>query len=286
MCKKPTSRGLLPAEDPGKSCRTILETGRREPHGGRYRGTPSWTAQQMNSRTSLDSAMYPIATLLLMSGAIHVAILAITGRSWMGPLSLRKPATFGLSFGLTLITLTWVSSFLRMGERTRARLLSTFAAACVLETALITVQAWRGVPSHFNVETTADAIVAQALAAGGAMLVVIVATLTLLSFRSSATPASMRVAIRTGFVLLMASMVTGGFMIAKGMRLVFQGNPQGAYETGGSLKHTGSHDACDTRSSTARVVAVAHLLERAPSSACSCLRLGDLYRGCRDRCGR
>jgi hypothetical protein len=192
----------------------------------------------MNSRTSLDSAMYPIATLLLMSGAIHVAILAITGRSWMGPLSLRKPATFGLSFGLTLITLTWVSSFLRMGERTRARLLSTFAAACVLETALITVQAWRGVPSHFNVETTADAIVAQALAAGGAMLVVIVATLTLLSFRSSATPASMRVAIRTGFVLLMASMVTGGFMIAKGMRLVFQGNPQGAYETGGSLKLT------------------------------------------------
>jgi hypothetical protein len=193
----------------------------------------------MKSRTSLDSAMYPIATLLLMSGAIHVAILAITGRSWMGPLSLRKPATFGLSFGLTLITVTWVSSFLRMGERTRARLLSTFAAACVLETALITLQAWRGVPSHFNVETTADAIVAQALAAGGATLVVIVAALTLLSFRSSPeTPASMRVAIRTGFVLLMASMVTGGLMIAKGMRLVFQGDPQGAYQTGGSLKLT------------------------------------------------
>ena len=48
----------------------------------------------------------------------------------------------------------------------------------------------------------------------------------------------MSVAIRTGFVALMGAMATGGLMIAKGMRLVFAGNPQGAYLMGGSLKPT------------------------------------------------
>src|SRR5262249_45988782 len=138
-----------------------------------------------------------------------------------------------------LITIVWVSSFLRMTERARSRLLFAFAAACVLETALITLQAWRGVPSHFNVETRGDAIVAQTLAAGGVALVAIVTALTLISFRSTPLMApGMRVAIRTGFVVLMGAMATGGLMIAKGMRLVFAGNPQGAYLTGGSLKPT------------------------------------------------
>jgi hypothetical protein len=48
----------------------------------------------------------------------------------------------------------------------------------------------------------------------------------------------MGVAIRTGFVVLLGSMVTGALMIAKGMSLVFTGDPQAAYLTGGSLKPT------------------------------------------------
>jgi hypothetical protein len=182
---------------------------------------------------------YLIGALLLVSGLIHLGILGISGGSWMGPLSLRKPATFGMSFGVTLITITWVSSYLRLGDRARTILLSVFAAACVLETELVSLQAWRGVPSHFNIETPVDAVIAQLLAAGGATLVAIIAALTFLSFRATpATPAAMRVAIRTGFVVLLASMVTGALMIAKGMSLVFTGDPQAAYLTGGSLKPT------------------------------------------------
>jgi hypothetical protein len=82
-----------------------------------------------------------IGALLLASGLIHLGILAISGGSWMGPLSLRKPMTFGLSFGLTLITITWVSSFLRLGDRARTILLGLFAGACVLETTLVSSQA-------------------------------------------------------------------------------------------------------------------------------------------------
>src|SRR5439155_24011558 len=96
----------------------------------------------------VDRFGYLFGALLLVSGLIHLAILLIEGGSWLGPLSLRKATTFGLSFGLTLITIVWVTSFLSVGDRTREWLLGVFIAACVLETVLVSLQAWRGVPSH------------------------------------------------------------------------------------------------------------------------------------------
>src|SRR5215470_6355885 len=93
-----------------------------------------------------------IGLLLIASGVIHLIILMVSGSSWVGPLSLRKPATFGVSFGLTLITVVWICSYLDLRTRSRAVLVGAFTLACTWETALVTLQAWRGVPSHFNFE--------------------------------------------------------------------------------------------------------------------------------------
>jgi hypothetical protein len=180
---------------------------------------------------------YLVGGLLVVSGLIHVAILLIGGGSWMGPLSFRKPAVFGISFGVTLINVVWISSYLTLRPRLRALLVSTFAVACVIETALVSIQAWRGVPSHFNVETTLDGIIARMLAAGGLALVIIIVTLTIAAFRFEiVAPASMRLAIRVGLVTLVGAQLVGGLMIATGMRLVFAGNAPAAYATGGAFK--------------------------------------------------
>jgi hypothetical protein len=187
----------------------------------------------------VDRVGYIVGALLLVSGLIHVAVLVIGGGSWNGPLSWRKPATFGLSFGLTLITIVWAASFLRVGDRARNLLLGSFTAACALETTLVTLQAWRGVPSHFNLETTFDGLVARTLAAGGAALVAIIIALAFASFRANpGVPTSLRIAIQLGFVALVGAMVSGAFMIAKGMTLVLAGHPQAAYATAGTLKPT------------------------------------------------
>jgi hypothetical protein len=82
----------------------------------------------------VERAGYLVGALLLISGIVHITILIVTGTSWVGPLSLRKPAVFGLSFGVTLITIVWVASFLPLAERTRAALLTIFIAASVVET--------------------------------------------------------------------------------------------------------------------------------------------------------
>jgi hypothetical protein len=182
---------------------------------------------------------YVVGGLLIASGLVHFAILLGSGGSWSGPLSLRKPMAFGLSFGITLITITWVTSFLSLRGRGRTVFVWVFAAASVLETGLVTMQAWRGVPSHFNVATPFDALVTRGLAGGGVVLVLEIAALTVVAFRPhAAVPASLRLAVQVGFVLLSAAMVVGGVMIGIGMRQMFAGNATQAYATGGALKPT------------------------------------------------
>jgi hypothetical protein len=185
----------------------------------------------------VERTAYTIGGLLVLSGLVHLAILLITGRSWEGPLSLRKPTTFGLSFGLTLINVTLIASFVSLSNRKRTLLLGIFAAACVCETFLVSLQAWRGVPSHFNTATPFDAAVAQALALGGFALVAVIVSLTVAAFRHRrALPRALRQAILVGLVALVGAQVAGAVMIATGVRLVATGSPELAYATGGWLK--------------------------------------------------
>jgi hypothetical protein len=187
----------------------------------------------------IERIAYLVGFALIVSGLTHLLILIGTGASWYGPLSWRKPMTFGLSFGMTLVTVVWVATFLDIRPRTRARLIGAFTAACAFETALVTLQAWRHVPSHFNFETTFDAIVARSLAVGGLLLVVTIVALTLIAFRSRSTaPSSIVFAIRAGLGALVGAQIAGAVMIAMGVRFVVAGDPQAAYATGGALKLT------------------------------------------------
>src|SRR5262245_3188055 len=185
----------------------------------------------------IERVAYWTGGLLILSGVMHLAVLLTSGGTWEGPLSLRKPTTFGLSFGLTLVNVTLIASFLPLRNRSRSLLLGLFTAACVLETFLVSLQTWRGVPSHFNVETPFDAVIAQTLALGGFTLVAIIIVLTVAVFRHGGTlPPAFRLAIRAGFVALVGAPIAGGVMIAPGMRLVFGGDPHRAYAMGGWLK--------------------------------------------------
>jgi hypothetical protein len=73
--------------------------------------------------------------VLIVAGVAHGAAWLVAGGAWQGPVSFRKPATFGLSFGLTTITLAWVTGRLRVSGRTRWLLLGPLAAADATEVA-------------------------------------------------------------------------------------------------------------------------------------------------------
>lgn len=185
----------------------------------------------------VERACVLVGAVLVVSGLVHLLVFAVDGGPWYGPVSWRKPVTFGLSFGVTLWAVTWVASYLRLGERARVWLLGVLAADCVLEVAGITVQAWRGVPSHLNTETPVDTAVATSLAFGGAVLVLVLGSLavTALRGRIDAEP-SMRLALIGGFALLVVGLISGAAMIARGVTLVNAGQTERAYHEAGSLK--------------------------------------------------
>jgi hypothetical protein len=201
------------------------------------RPAPSTVPSRWSRLRGIEKAGYSIGAVLLASGAFHFGVLLVRGGGWNGPVSWRKPTTFGISFGLTLITITWVASYLRLGDRKRRWLLGVFAADCVLEVAGITIQAWRRVPSHFNTETPASTVIAMSLAAGGAVLIVVLGALAITAFRGHVDAApDMRRALRAGFAFLVVGLATGAAMIAKGEVLIRTGHRQEAYDTAGSLK--------------------------------------------------
>ncbi|WP_188192495.1 hypothetical protein [Nonomuraea sp. SYSU D8015] len=183
----------------------------------------------------MNRLWYAIGVLLVLVGLVHLGVFVVDGGPWEGPVSWRKPFTFGVSFGLSVLTMAWVAQFVRL--RARPVWVGAFAAASTLEVALITLQAWRGVPSHFNMETAVDTAIARALAAGGGVLIAIAIAMTVAAFRADPGLApSMRLAVRAGFATLLAAMAFGAVMIARGVVEQVTGSQQLAYTVAATLK--------------------------------------------------
>jgi hypothetical protein len=192
----------------------------------------SWTEGDRVERVA-----FVVGALLLASGLTHLVHLVLSSGPWTGPVSLRKPGTFGLSFGLTLATVTWALRLVPIPGRRRALLLGTFTVTCVVETGLVSLQAWRGVPSHFDFETGFDTAVSMTLAAGGFAIVLTMAGMTLAAFRSTGVEsAAMRLALRYGFATLVGALAVGAAMIAVGSAAARGPDPSLAYTTAGFLK--------------------------------------------------
>ncbi|WP_073736263.1 hypothetical protein [Streptomyces sp. CB02488] len=208
-------------------------TGRAD---GNVPGRPAPFRRRREVRPA-EGLCYATGAVLIASGLVHLVVLLVDGGSWDGPVSWRKPVTFGLSFGLTLIAVAWVSSYLRIGVRARTVLPGLFAADCVLEVAGITVQAWRHVPSHFNMETAFDTGVSMTPAVGGGGLVAILSTLSAAAFlRRPGGPPGMALALRAGCGILLVGLLSGAAMIARGVYLTRTGHQLAGYASPASLK--------------------------------------------------
>ena len=143
-------------------------------------------------------------SLLVASGLFHLLALYVTGSDWSGPVSFRKPGLFGVSAGLTIWSIAWVLSQLRpyRNDRTFACIM---AGSLFLEVSLITMQFWRGVPSHFNRATAFDAVNESMMFM---LIMITMAGIAWLVWRSSwilPMPESRALAIRAGLWLLLIS---------------------------------------------------------------------------------
>lgn len=159
--------------------------------------------------------------ILVVSGLVHVVVWAVLGGPWEGPLAWRKPILFGISTGVTLWSLAWLLPLLRplRGDVWLSRVLST---SLVVEVALITLQTWRGVPSHFNRATPFDASVGEAAQWLVWLASFIIAYLTVRSLFPLQASLPMKLAIRGGMLLLLVGCALGFWTAMAGDWLMSQ----------------------------------------------------------------
>jgi hypothetical protein len=170
---------------------------------------------------------YLVGAALIVVGLGHLVAWLVVGGAWAGPVSFRKPTTFGISFGLTTITLAWVAGQLRISDRTGWLLLVPLALADTSEVVWVSLQRWRGVASHFNDDTTLDYALFLAGGAAIALAATVILVITVLAFTSMRASPSMALAIRAGLLILLVAQAVGGWMIQHGVGPASDGVTEG-----------------------------------------------------------
>ena len=172
---------------------------------------------------------------LLAFGLVHLAWGLVQASDWDGPLSYRKPALFGLSFGVTLCSLGWFWPKLSSSawDSPAEKLIVTCVAA---EVGLIALQYWRGQPSHFNQAGWVNGAIESTMTA-----LVTVATLGLLWLTWRAqwflqASSDVAWAIRGGLWFLLVSCAIGYGIAAIGQSQMAAGGSAEIYGRAGVLK--------------------------------------------------
>ncbi len=158
-------------------------------------------------------------------GALHIAVQLFDPRPWESNIGWRKPILFGLSTGITLISLSWVVSVVM---KRRGWIPSTvISVLAVAEVLIITAQTWRGVPAHFNNGARLDQILANSI---DTMLIFITLGIFYLTWQSFKTQEDLEpdwlLSLRLGMVALSIACVLGfGVAIYGNLTLNAGGNP-------------------------------------------------------------
>ena len=140
------------------------------------------------------------ATLLLQS----IDPRTVTGvNAWV------KPAKFAASVALTSFTLALLLRHVRLPARGGRRAVAAIVGLTALELVIITLQAARGVPSHFNFATRLDAVLFQMMAVGIVGVMVAVGYIGVVAFRQRLAEPALGWGIRLGIVSMLVGGATG-----------------------------------------------------------------------------
>lgn len=159
------------------------------------------------------------AAVLAASAVTHIVVLLATGGGWEGAVSFRKPITFGISVALIMWTSGWVMDRLPDRPRIESILAVTLIASGLVEVALITVQAWRGVPSHFNVATPQDGAIFNLMAVAIGIFSLGLAALLVWALLQRPADRPTRLAVLAGMALVMTGLGLGSWIIGLGLEI-------------------------------------------------------------------
>lgn len=159
-----------------------------------------------------DRPLTAVGLLMLMVLAASAFGLWLDPRAIGGAPAWLKPAKFAASTAIYSLTLAWLFRYLSAWPRTRRMVSWTTAVVLVLEVAIISMQAWRGTTSHFNVSTPLDgalfAIMGTAIGVQTAASIAVAVAL----WRERFADPGLGWALRLGMTLTIIGASAGGLM--------------------------------------------------------------------------
>jgi hypothetical protein len=195
-------------------------------------------ALSTNASDTRDWLITPLGifgVVLVVSGFVHLGIWCASGTSWSGEVSWRKPTLFGVSGGITLISIAALMPRLRPRRRD-PYVACILSMAMLLEVSLISLQQWRGVASHFNDSTPLDAAVDLAITILICIVTVGLLDFGLRSFGPMAGTSDGKLAWRGGIAFLLISCGVGFAMLAYGHYRTSAGQDPTIYGAAGVVK--------------------------------------------------
>ncbi|MFM9839445.1 MAG: hypothetical protein ACKVOQ_14345 [Cyclobacteriaceae bacterium] len=158
--------------------------------------------------------------VLYWCGLLNITLFAVCfvlyffdSRLVMGINPWIKPMKFGLSVGIYCWTFAWLLRYLV--SKGNVKFISWVIIVCMIaENAIITLQAARGVISHYNISSGLDALLFSVMGAFiGINTMIIFYTLVVFLFTSTTLDKNMLLAWRLGLLLFLVGGVAGGMMI-------------------------------------------------------------------------
>jgi len=160
--------------------------------------------------------------LLFVIAVAHVILLLIMtgvapfdGREVMGINPWIKPIKFAASIAIYALTFGWLLYELPLREKAHRRVSWAVAGTLVIEMALITMQAARGVTSHFNDTTAFDAAIFSVMGAAITLNILVAAYVALKFWKTEAKiPDPYLWGIRIGLTIFVLASLEGFAMVS------------------------------------------------------------------------
>lgn len=173
----------------------------------------------------------------MSAAALLVAIVGLVASSKQitGVDAWLKPAKFGISIVIYVLTLAWLLSLVE-GHRRLVRAAGVVTAVALIgELVLIDLQVIRGTTSHFNDATSFDAAVFDVMGVMIALVFIAAVVVAVLLIRQRSLPEPLATGIRGGLLVALLGMAEAGLMIANRTWQSGGGHTVGAKDGGPGL---------------------------------------------------
>ena len=168
-----------------------------------------------NEARRCDPLLFWVSVGHLLLLAIMLAVAPFDSRTVLGINPWIKPIKFALAGAVYTSTIGWLLYHLPTSEKAKLRVRQLVALTLVTETALVTLQAARGVPSHFNISSLVNLGI---LGIMGLMIVINTIVVTYMAIRFWRTkpdiPAPYLWGIRLGLLIFLLASLEGVVMVS------------------------------------------------------------------------